>query len=203
MFRSLYYSRAKLTICTQCQASRLTARTVSSIETKPKRIYPRNLNSPEQSADEYKLPPKRRRDWPHLPNWRRQSLSVKHKIAQQPSFQRHPQLAQSYKSEESQDKNVPQPVPYWQPRKKVSPDAMVGMRNLHAYDNVQFSVAALAESFKLSPEAVRRILKSKWVPNEEEAQRREERWKKRGRQVVEKYKERVLLEKEMEIAGQA
>jgi hypothetical protein len=68
----------------------------------------------------------------------------------------------------------------WNPRKKLSPDAMDGIRALHEQDPERWSTPVLAEHFKVSPEAIRRILKSKWKPkDEEEAQKRKERWARR------------------------
>lgn len=69
----------------------------------------------------------------------------------------------------------------WNPRKKLSPDAMEGIRGLHQQDPLKYSTSVLAEQFQTSPEAVRRILKSKWMtkqPPEKMAERRE-RWAKR------------------------
>ncbi|KIY00285.1 uncharacterized protein Z520_03970 [Fonsecaea multimorphosa CBS 102226] len=68
----------------------------------------------------------------------------------------------------------------WNPRKKLSPDAMDGIRALHEEDPERWSTPLLAEHFRVSPEAIRRILKSKWRPrDEEEMQKRRERWAKR------------------------
>lgn len=139
--------------------------------------------------------PKSRPDWKFLPDWRRQKLSIEYKLRREPAFQRHPESSASlHLTEASHDvesgEDIRKKVP-WEPRKKVSPDAMAGMRNLHITDPVQFSVPRLSDLFKISPDSVRRILKSRWTPNPEEAKRQEERWKKRGREVVEKYKERV------------
>lgn len=69
----------------------------------------------------------------------------------------------------------------WQPRKKLSPDAMEGIRNLHEQDPFKYNTPVLAEQFKVSAEAIRRILKSKWsrsAPAEKLAERRD-RWAKR------------------------
>jgi len=44
---------------------------------------------------------------------------------------------------------------------------MDGLRELHKFDPVKFSTPVLAERFRISPEAVRRILKSKWEPTPE------------------------------------
>jgi hypothetical protein len=68
----------------------------------------------------------------------------------------------------------------WKPRKRISPDALAGIRALHAKSPEIYSTPVLAEHFKITPEAIRRILKSKWQPNEDEAEDRRERWEKRG-----------------------
>ncbi|OJJ47132.1 hypothetical protein ASPZODRAFT_141888 [Penicilliopsis zonata CBS 506.65] len=67
----------------------------------------------------------------------------------------------------------------WNPPKKLSPDAMDGIRHLHATAPNQFTTEALADEFKVSPEAIRRILKSKWRPTEDETIDRQKRWQKR------------------------
>jgi hypothetical protein len=68
----------------------------------------------------------------------------------------------------------------WQPRKRLSPDTLEGIRTLHQSDKTSYSTEILAEHFKITPEAIRRILKSKWRPNEKEAERRRKRWERRG-----------------------
>ncbi|KAL2785731.1 hypothetical protein BJX66DRAFT_50658 [Aspergillus keveii] len=67
----------------------------------------------------------------------------------------------------------------WSPQKKLSPDAMEGIRHLHAMSPDKFTTAVLAEEFKVSPESIRRILKSKWRPNATEMEDRRKRWEKR------------------------
>ncbi|KIV97907.1 hypothetical protein PV10_01607 [Exophiala mesophila] len=68
----------------------------------------------------------------------------------------------------------------WNPRKKLSPDAVEGIRGLHAQDPEKYSTESLSEHFKVSAEAIRRILKSKWRPKDEAAmQERRERWARR------------------------
>jgi len=67
----------------------------------------------------------------------------------------------------------------WNPRKKLSPDAMEGIRNLHERDPERYSTPLLAEQFKVSPEAIRRILKSKWRASPEVLADRRERWARR------------------------
>ena len=53
----------------------------------------------------------------------------------------------------------------WNPLKKLSREAMEGLRTLHDHDPETFTTAVLANRFKISPEAVRRILKSRWKPD--------------------------------------
>ena len=71
----------------------------------------------------------------------------------------------------------------WTPRKRLSPDALEGIRTLHAQHPDTYTTPVLAESFKVSPEAIRRILKSKWRPNDEEEEERKQRWEKRGENI--------------------
>jgi hypothetical protein len=47
----------------------------------------------------------------------------------------------------------------------------------------RFTTPVLAQHFKVSPEAIRRILKSKWKPNDEEYEDRMERWSRRGERI--------------------
>ncbi|QRW19348.1 neugrin domain-containing protein [Rhizoctonia solani] len=55
----------------------------------------------------------------------------------------------------------------WAPPRTISRDAMEVLRALHASDPVQYRTPVLANKFKISPEAVSRILKSKWRPSPE------------------------------------
>ena len=71
----------------------------------------------------------------------------------------------------------------WNPRKKLSPDAMAGIRMLHDEFPKEYTTEALAKKFEVSPEAIRRILKSRWKPTAEEEADRQERWFKRGKSV--------------------
>lgn len=71
----------------------------------------------------------------------------------------------------------------WNPRKRLSPDALDGIRTLHAKFPDKFTTPILAEQFKVSPDAIRRILKSKWKPSEEEQGDRMRRWDKRGETI--------------------
>ncbi|KAF7550619.1 hypothetical protein G7046_g7960 [Stylonectria norvegica] len=74
----------------------------------------------------------------------------------------------------------------WNPRKRLSPDALAGIRALNAQFPEVYTTQALADKFEVSPENIRRILKSKWTPNSEEEQGREERWFRRGLSVWER-----------------
>lgn len=71
----------------------------------------------------------------------------------------------------------------WNPPKKLSPDAVDGIRQLHAVAPDQFTTPVLAEQFKVTPEAIRRILKSKWRPTEAEAEDRRRRWRNRNNRI--------------------
>ncbi|RCI11922.1 hypothetical protein L249_4224, partial [Ophiocordyceps polyrhachis-furcata BCC 54312] len=74
----------------------------------------------------------------------------------------------------------------WKPRKRLSPDALTGIRALHAQFPDIYTTPALADRFKVSVEAIRRILKSNFRPNEEQEEARRERWERRGLQVWER-----------------
>jgi hypothetical protein len=71
----------------------------------------------------------------------------------------------------------------WNPRKKLSPDTMEGIRHLHQTQPDKFNTPVLAEHFQVSSEAIRRILKSKWRPSDEEHESRMQRWDKRGERI--------------------
>ncbi|KIW78942.1 hypothetical protein Z517_08781 [Fonsecaea pedrosoi CBS 271.37] len=86
----------------------------------------------------------------------------------------------------------------WNPRKRLSPDAMDGIRTLHEEDPERWSTPLLAQHFKVSPEAIRRILKSKWRPKDEvEMQKRRERWAKRHDRIWDHQSELGLRPKRM------
>jgi hypothetical protein len=77
----------------------------------------------------------------------------------------------------------------WNPQKRLSPDAIAGIRTLHAEMPEQYNTAVLARHFKMSPDAIRRILKSKWRPDAETQTDREMRWFRRGERVWSRYAE--------------
>ncbi|KAH7626813.1 hypothetical protein B0T09DRAFT_347818 [Sordaria sp. MPI-SDFR-AT-0083] len=77
----------------------------------------------------------------------------------------------------------------WKPLKKLSPDALEGIRALHKQFPDEYTTEVLADKFQVSPEAIRRILRSKWRPDPEEEIERQERWFKRGTQIWQRYAE--------------
>ncbi|KAH6688616.1 hypothetical protein F5X68DRAFT_206044 [Plectosphaerella plurivora] len=77
----------------------------------------------------------------------------------------------------------------WRPMKRLSPDAVAGIRALHAQFPDQYTTPQLAKQFEVSAEAIRRILKSKWAPSPEEEEMRQERWFRRGKSVWSRYAE--------------
>ena len=68
----------------------------------------------------------------------------------------------------------------WQPSKRLSPDTLEGIRALHASNPESYTTEVIAQHFKISPEAIRRVLKSRWRPNDDEIEDRRKRWEKRG-----------------------
>ncbi|PBP20331.1 mitochondrion organization and biogenesis protein [Diplocarpon rosae] len=71
----------------------------------------------------------------------------------------------------------------YQPMKKLSPDAIAGIRALHAQMPDHYTVPLLSREFEVSPESIIRILRTKWKPNAEEEADRQRRWHKRGQSV--------------------
>ncbi|WFD04746.1 asparagine--tRNA ligase [Malassezia vespertilionis] len=63
----------------------------------------------------------------------------------------------------------------WSPMSKLSHEAQHGLRVLHDADPDRFNALVLSKRFRISPESVRRILKSRWEPNVDEANRQNHR----------------------------
>jgi hypothetical protein len=84
----------------------------------------------------------------------------------------------------------------WAPPHKLSRAAMDGLRALNAHDPDTFTTPVLADKFRISPEAVRRILRGKWQPTQEQRARLLER-ERRYRQ------DRVRSRRAMERKGEA
>ena len=87
----------------------------------------------------------------------------------------------------------------WAPPRRLSRDAMEGLRSLHAYDPATFSTPILAQKFHVSPEAVRRILRSKWQPTKDERARMVQREQKTRQEWI---KQRRVEERMRDIAAQ-
>ncbi|KAI8456707.1 hypothetical protein BY996DRAFT_6953932 [Phakopsora pachyrhizi] len=64
----------------------------------------------------------------------------------------------------------------WNPPKKISRPSMTLLRTLHSQDPARFSLPVLSDRFKISPEAVRRILRSKWEPDPIKFEKLKDRW---------------------------
>ena len=79
----------------------------------------------------------------------------------------------------------------WSPPRKISRDAMDSLRMLHSHSPETFTTPVLADRFKISPEAVRKILKSKWAPSRE---RKEELRARDETRKVERRRKRVEKE---------
>lgn len=73
---------------------------------------------------------------------------------------------------------------YWNPGKKVSRDQMDSIRLLKK-SLPHLTASDLAKEYHISPEAVSKILKSKWKPNEQEEQRIQDRWLSRRARLSE------------------
>ncbi|KAK8039254.1 respiration factor 2 [Apiospora rasikravindrae] len=71
----------------------------------------------------------------------------------------------------------------WAPRKRLSPDALEGIKALHSQFPEEYTTPVLAAKFEVSPEVIRRILKAKWQPSPEEEERRQGRWFNRGKNI--------------------
>lgn len=56
----------------------------------------------------------------------------------------------------------------WNPPRKLERSEMNTIRRLHAVDDIAWSTPNLAEKFRVSPEAIRRILRSNWRSDDEE-----------------------------------
>jgi len=94
----------------------------------------------------------------------------------------------------SHRKRIKQSFPQgWSPPRKLSREAMDGLRQLHQFDETAFSTPVLAEKFRISPEAVRRILKSKWEPTREQRSR----FAKREREKREAFIQTSRMEERM------
>ncbi|KAG0636659.1 hypothetical protein HOY80DRAFT_976490 [Tuber brumale] len=74
----------------------------------------------------------------------------------------------------------------WAPRKKLSLKARDWVKELHS-SVPDLTTEKLAEIFRVSPEVIRRILKSNWTPSPKEAVEREQKWKRRRGRIWERW----------------
>jgi hypothetical protein len=116
-----------------------------------------------------------------LPRQKRVLKLKQHEPAKHPTFSEPPPKKEDWQTQKAALKEkFPDG---WNPRKRLSPDALAGIRALHQQFPEEYTTEVLAEKFEVSAEAVRRILKSKWEPNPEEEIERQERWFNRGKQI--------------------
>lgn len=83
----------------------------------------------------------------------------------------------------------------WQPQKKLSREAMDGIRALKEH-SPDMNAGDFAKMFKVSPESIRRILRSNWSPIENEMDNITKRWVRRGERVKGALKVQARLERE-------
>lgn len=103
-------------------------------------------------------------------------------IPEDPSSESTPQKPKWLIQKEALKEKFPEG---WKPRKRLSPDALAGIRALNAQFPEVYTTVALSQKFEVSPEAIRRILKSKWAPSVKEEEDRNSRWHRRGAQIWE------------------
>ena len=130
-----------------------------------------------QAQDEAKV----RSSWPRTSLWGKHSAQG-NQIENSELAPKKPEKREGWQSQKEALKNKFQHTG-WLPRKRLSPDALEGIRAIYARYPNKYTTPVLAEKFKVSPEAIRRILKSKWRPDEKEEKRRQERWNTRGERI--------------------
>ncbi|TFK73495.1 hypothetical protein BDN72DRAFT_834623 [Pluteus cervinus] len=91
----------------------------------------------------------------------------------------------------------------WSPPRKLSREAMDGLRQLHHFDPDTFTTPVLADKFRISPEAVRRILKSKWEPPTGKRAKLAERERQERSEAIKlnRMKERIEARRLAELKG--
>lgn len=82
----------------------------------------------------------------------------------------------------------------WNPRKQLSREAIEGIRALKEH-SPELNAGDFAEMFKVPAESIRRILKSKWRPNDAEMDHIAERWTRRGQRVKSILREKIRQER--------
>ncbi|KAK8133902.1 Required for respiratory growth protein 9 [Apiospora sp. TS-2023a] len=138
--------------------------------------YKRNLKEPrEQKHIVRKEPPEQTYTTKHL------DLQSKDREAERESDNRPRKKREAWQiQKEALKEKFPEG---WAPRKRLSPDALDGIKALHAQFPDEYTLPVLAAKFEVSPEVIRRILRAKWVPTTEEEERRQGRWFNRGKNI--------------------
>lgn len=74
----------------------------------------------------------------------------------------------------------------WEPKKKLSPAALDGIRELHK-SHPEYTTNKLSQLFEIDPEAIKRVLRSNWERDAATDEARMERWAKRGEKVYRRW----------------
>lgn len=117
----------------------------------------------------------------------RQSIKTKFMQAEKEYIRNLPEWAKRDKSHKAR-------YGVWNPTRKLNRQQMQDLRTIKDL-LPQYKTIDLANMFKISPEAVRRILKSSWVPNEKDAEDLKLRQDKRKRITLQWKQEMKNLKK--------
>ncbi|CAI2192477.1 20743_t:CDS:2, partial [Funneliformis geosporum] len=83
----------------------------------------------------------------------------------------------------------------WEPHKKVNRETMDKIRWLNTQMPEEYTAEKLSQQFKISPESIRRILKSNFVPNSGMLERQEQKYREKLLKFKEKKKgEKVAIQ---------
>ncbi|CAJ0640782.1 15997_t:CDS:2 [Entrophospora sp. SA101] len=102
-----------------------------------------------------------------LPGWLKHRFAIKEKIGFQP----------------------------WRPKKRLSREVMDKIRYMNQQLPEEYTIEKLSSTFRISPEAINRILKSTFVPKREVSERQETKYQEKLRKFKEKAKSEQLREK--------
>lgn len=146
-------------------------------ETSTKSLTPRNAHAKSVAYPEFKSNPKR----PAEPSRLKRLKIVKEPPKTETEERLPPKKKEGWQIQKA---SLQQKFPEgWSPRKRLSPDALEGIRALHSQFPEDYTTEVLAEKFEVSPEAIRRILRSKWTPSTQEEEERQTRWFNRGKNI--------------------
>lgn len=76
----------------------------------------------------------------------------------------------------------------WNPKKKLSPAAREGIKALYK-NHPEYTMETLSQLFEISPEVVRRVVKSSWEPDAATQEARLQHWVRRGGRVFQRWEE--------------